>query len=197
MLSTSRPWHSKTIEDGKEKPRIIKFYNFTKGGTDIVGQLNDYHTTRSKSCHWVMVALSYMLDTARVNEKTVWCLKNDSDISSTSPYDFSWNLAKALALPDVQRRSLNGLSSRLQFKIKMFLGTALLVDEPVPKLERRFTGTGQRRRWQLHMANCHTKTEKDHAPKSTEQCQSCGISICWKHLMRVCHGFLQGDIYCA
>ena len=43
-----------------------------------------------------MVALLYMLDTARVNEKTVWCLKNGSDIPSTSSYDFSWNLTKSL-----------------------------------------------------------------------------------------------------
>ena len=79
-----------------------------------------------------------MLDTARVNGKTVWCLKNDSDISSTSSYDFSWNLAKALALPHVQRRNLNGLVSSVQLKLKMYLGRALLVDEPVPKVERRF-----------------------------------------------------------
>ena len=102
VLSTSRPLHGKTIDDGKEKPQIIKFYDFTKGGTDIVDQLNDYYTTRSKSCRWVMVALSHMLDTARVNGKTVWCLKNDSDVSSTSSYNFSWNLAKALAFPHVQ-----------------------------------------------------------------------------------------------
>ena len=38
-----------------------------------------------------MIALSYMLDTARVNGKTVWCLKNDSGISS-----WNWNLGKAL-----------------------------------------------------------------------------------------------------
>ena len=108
VLSTSRPLHDKTIDDDKEKPQIIQFYDFTKGGMDIVDQLNDYYTTRSKSCHWVMVALLYMLDTARVNGRTVWCLKNDSDISRTSSYHFSWNLAKALALPHVQRRSLNG-----------------------------------------------------------------------------------------
>ena len=72
----------------------------------------------------------------------VW--KNDSDISSTSSYDFTWNLAKALALPHLQRRSLNGLASSVQLKINMFLGKALLVDEPVLKAERRFTETGQR-----------------------------------------------------
>ena len=86
---------------------------------------------------------------------------------------------------------MNGLASSVQLKIKMFLGTALLVDEPVPKAERRFTGTGQRRRCQLHMVSCHTKKEKDNAPKSTEQCQSCGINIFWEHLMRVCHVCLQ------
>ena len=132
-----------------------------------------------------------MLDTASVKGKTVYGLKNDSDISSTSLYDFSWNLAKALAFPHVQHRSLNGFVSSVQLKIKMFLGKALLVDEPLPKVERRFAGTGQKRRCQLHIANCHTKTEMDNASKSTEQCQSCGISIFREHAMRVCHGCLQ------
>ena len=148
-------------------------------------------TTRSKSCCWVMVALSHTLDTARVNGKTVWCLKIDTDILSTSSYDFSWNLAKALALSHVHRRNLNGLASSVQLKIKIFLGTLVLVDEPVQKVERRFAETGQRRRCQLHMTNCHTKTEKSNGPKSTEQCQSCGTSICREHSMRVCHGCIQ------
>ena len=136
---------------------------------------------------------SCMLDTPRVNRKTVWCLKNDLDISNTSSYDFSWNLIKAMTLPHAQRKILNGLASSVQLKIRMFLGTGLLVDEPVPKVERRFVGTGQRRRCQLQMANCHKMTEKDYTPKSTEQCQICGISICRKHSMWVCHGCLQSN----
>ena len=48
---------TKTIDDGKEKLQIIKFYYFTKGRTDMVDQMNDYYTTRSKSCRWVMSAL--------------------------------------------------------------------------------------------------------------------------------------------
>ena len=69
VLSALRPLHAKTIDDGKEKLQIIKFYDFTKSGADIEDQVNGYHTIRSKSCRWVMVALSYMLDTARVNGK--------------------------------------------------------------------------------------------------------------------------------
>ena len=57
--------------------------------------------------------------------------------------------------------------------------------------QRRSTGTGQRRRYQLYMTNYHTKTEKDNAPKSVEHCQSCGISICWEHSVQVFHGCLQ------
>ena len=94
------------------------------------------------------------------------CLKNDSDISSTFSYDFSWDLAKVLTHPHVQQRSLNGLASSMQLKIKMFFGTVLLLYWLVTKVERRFTGTGQKRKYQLHMANCHTKTEKNNAPKS-------------------------------
>ena len=30
------------FDDGKDKSQILKLYDFTKGGTDIVDQLNDY-----------------------------------------------------------------------------------------------------------------------------------------------------------
>ena len=76
MLSTMRPMGGITKDDKKFKPAIFKFYDFTKGGTDIVDQLNDYYTCRSGTNRWDLVALFYMLDTARVNCKTDWCLKN-------------------------------------------------------------------------------------------------------------------------
>ena len=83
------------------------------------------------------------------------------------------------------------LDIQLQLKIKMLLGTVLLMSQY--QKERRFIRTGQRRRCQLHMANCYAETEKDNTPKSTELCQSCGVSICRKHSTRVCHGWLQSD----
>ena len=44
-----RPIRKKTRDDKKEKPAIYKFYDFTKGGTDIVDQMNDYYTTESEN----------------------------------------------------------------------------------------------------------------------------------------------------
>ena len=49
VLSTMRPLPGATRDDGYHKPAIIKLYDFTKGGTDIVDQLNDYHTCRSRT----------------------------------------------------------------------------------------------------------------------------------------------------
>ena len=57
----------------------MKFYDFTKGGTDIVNQLNDYY-----SFH-----VFYILNTVRANSKTVWCLKNLIDVKKTNTFKFS------------------------------------------------------------------------------------------------------------
>ena len=61
--------HSATKDDQKSKPQIFKFCDSTKGGADIVYQLNDYYSTEVKSLSWVMMALNYMLDAARVSAK--------------------------------------------------------------------------------------------------------------------------------
>ena len=122
-----------------------------------------------------MVALWYILNTARGMRK-LWCLKSDSDISSTSFCDFSWNLAKALALPHVQQRSLNGLVSSMQLKIKMFLGIVLKVDEPVVDEPSSLYRKQRKDSQELDKGDVNytwpITTQKDNAPKSTEQCQS-------------------------
>ena len=63
VLSTMRPLPGATRDDGYHKPAIIKLYDFTKDGTDIVDQLNDSHTCRSRTFRWDVKALLYMLDT--------------------------------------------------------------------------------------------------------------------------------------
>ena len=55
MLASSRPMHSATKDDEKSKLQIVKFYNSTKGSTDIVDQLNDYYSSRAKLLRWIMM----------------------------------------------------------------------------------------------------------------------------------------------
>ena len=108
--------HSCTKDDNKSKPQIFKFYDFTKGGTDIVDQMNDYFTTRAKSLRWVMIVLYYMLHTARVNAKTIWCMKNGIDHHKLKSYNFGWDVAKTLTMLHVIRRGVNGLGLMVQLK---------------------------------------------------------------------------------
>ena len=112
-----------------------------------------------------------MLDTAHVNAKTIWCIK-------TELIPFGWDLAKPLTLPRVIRRDVNGLGLMVQLKRNLFLGTVFIVPEPKPKIEKKIKYTGKRKKCVIHSANCRIKQEKDNCPRSTEQCQSCGDSIC-------------------
>ena len=66
MLTTMRPCLGITKDDGKENPALYKFYDFTKGGTDIGDQKLSYYTAKAKSLKWKMVAFYFMLDTARM-----------------------------------------------------------------------------------------------------------------------------------
>ncbi|XP_057296194.1 uncharacterized protein LOC130625144 [Hydractinia symbiolongicarpus] len=47
VLSTMRPIMGITRDDEKHKPSIIKFYDFTKGGTDIIDQKISKHSCKS------------------------------------------------------------------------------------------------------------------------------------------------------
>ena len=104
-----RPLPGATRDDGYHKPAIIKLYDFTKGGTDIVDQLNDYHTCRSRIFRWDVVVLFYMLDTIRVNSKTIWCIKQGLHVQKFKSFDFAWELAMQLIKPFIRSRNINGL----------------------------------------------------------------------------------------
>ena len=96
------------------------------------------------------------------------------------------NSAKALALPHVQRRSLNGLASSLQLKIKMFLGT---VDFSFSKC----ASTESREKIYRNQTKEKMAITNGQFPRKYRkgQCLKCGISICWEHSMRIVHGCLQ------
>ena len=87
-----------------------------------------------------------MLDTARVNAKTIWCMKNRIDPHKLKSYNFGWDLAKTLTMPHVIRRDVNGLGLMVQLGRNLFLGTAFVVPEPKPKIEKRFECTAKRKK---------------------------------------------------
>ena len=96
-----------------------------------------------------MIVLYYMLDTARVNAKTIWCIKNGIDHHKLKSYNFGSDLAKTLTMSHVIRRDVNGLGLMVQLKRNMFLGTAFVVPEPKPKIKKRFECTAKRKNMQF------------------------------------------------
>ena len=88
MLSTIEPLLGTTIDDDKCKPAIIKFYDFTKAGTDIIDQKMGYYTAETKSRRWTMVAFAYLLDTIRVNVSTVLAVNKKVDPKKKESFDF-------------------------------------------------------------------------------------------------------------
>jgi hypothetical protein len=70
-LTTTQPILGRTKDDNREKPAILKRYDFAMNGTDRVDQLMESYSVRMKSRRWPMSVLSFLLDTARVNARTI------------------------------------------------------------------------------------------------------------------------------
>ena len=95
ILATTNPILGVTKDDGKSKPAIINFYNYTKGGTAIFDQKMGKYSVKPKSSKWTVASFSYILDIARVNAATLSRL-NDNKTSKTHKNEFflfSWKLA--------------------------------------------------------------------------------------------------------
>ena len=122
LLTTMPPLLGVTKDDGKQKPAIIKFYDFTKGGTDIMDQRMDTYTTSTKSRKWTKKAFCWMLDVARVNGQTILALNHGQSPRKTDSFQFAWDLAMALVEPHMQRRrGSSGLQKHLTMNMDSVL----------------------------------------------------------------------------
>ena len=62
VLATANPILGVMKDDGKSKPAIIKFYDYTKGARDIVYQKMVKYSVKPKSSKVTVCAFSYILD---------------------------------------------------------------------------------------------------------------------------------------
>ena len=174
----------KTKNDKKDMPAIYKFYDFTKSGTDIEDQMNDFYTICAKTCRWSVLAFYYMVDTIRVNTKTLWCIKHKKSFSKVSTFDVAFELANALVIPFIEQRYLNGLRKPLLKKINYVLNKKEHVQRA--SKERKFLRSGNRERGRICLNGCETKVEKDRLKKQQQWFGDCGKSTCNAHSIFVC-----------
>jgi hypothetical protein len=76
-MTTTVPILGKT-RDNKRKPAIYTRYDKCMGGVDRMDQLMMSKTVRIKSKRWPMSCLAFMLDTARVNARTIGLIQEVS-----------------------------------------------------------------------------------------------------------------------
>ena len=159
-------------------------------------QLNDYHTCQSCTFRWDVVALFYMLDTIRVNSKTIWCIKQGLDVQKFKTFDFAWELAIQLIKPFIRSRNINGLPRMTLERMERVLGEKIQVAPQANGKRKQFPypHTDERQRCK-QCEKGSSKQEKSNLPKTKENCESCGIVVCRQHSIRLCDSCLEKLIF--
>ena len=99
MLTKMRPMLGIT-RDGKKKPALDKFYDFSKGRTDINKKcLFIRSRLRAENGKWLPFILLWI-----VNAQTMLCLKERKDGRKTKSFDIGFDLAMSLVVPEIRRR---------------------------------------------------------------------------------------------
>lgn len=172
-----------------EKPAILKFYDFSKGGTDIVDQRIGFYTVNTKSRRWSMAAFAYILDTARINAQTIYSINKSVDPRKSKSFEFGWELVMSLITPHINtRKSVAGLPRRTITKMNMVLN---LPDLQQTEQQEQFTNYSEKpNRCSICIENIErpdvtSKCRKLSTMKS--RCCKCGNTCCKNHMMHICN----------
>lgn len=182
ILSTMPPLLG-TTKDEKRKPATHKFYDFTKGGTDIVDQRIGCYSVNCKSNRWSMTAFCYILDTARVNSQCVHSLQNGKQPRESNSFQYCADLVNELVSPHIIRRAQQSdtLNTNICNKMRLVLGDKypsreITVVEPTPE---------KRKRCQECLLRLSPKAKRKLPPLKTK-CSSCNNSVCKPHSYVLC-----------
>ena len=85
-LTTMRN-QAKLSVDERNKPHALIFYNNTKGGVDVVDLISANMLTWMKTRRWTLNVLTFMLETARTNAKTI--VKENTPTKPLSTFQFT------------------------------------------------------------------------------------------------------------
>jgi hypothetical protein len=187
MLSTLKQILGTTKDDSRNKLALYKLYDFTKGGTDIVDQWMAFHTSKTKSRRWTMVALAYMIDMACVTSSTIYALNKNVDPVKQKSFEHGFELVMQLVKPHIARRNQTCLPMVVKQKIQLIISDNGQNDQPDADDGPAFGES--RRRCTLCQKTAAGKgySEKKVSTKCVKSlCQSCGNPTCQEHLVQKC-----------
>ena len=189
LLSSLPPILGITKDDGKHKPALLKFYDFSKGGTDIIDQRMGMYSVNTKSKRWMVSGFSYILDTIRVNSQTVFAMSKKNDPRKLESFTFAFELVRQLIIPHIitRKNSTVGLPIVIKQKMEFILGDEDIATSsifPVPE-----TSAGKRIRCNICLRNAYGKgyeEKRKQIPLVQKQCSKCEKFICKQHSVIVC-----------
>ena len=183
-----------TQDDGKKrKPAIINFYDFTKGGTDILDQKTSKYLCKSVTHRWTTIHFFFLLDTIRCNALTMYAIKRSKPFGKISAFGIGWDLVMSLVKPFIEIRPTVGLRIGLRSKISAILGGNL--NESVEAEAYEYSCFGKTKQWYnislFHISGQNQKKKKDSMKKLKSRCQKYGKPVCDDHLKLVCEKHLS------
>ena len=129
VLSTMRPLMGITCDDGKQKAAIIKFYDFKKGGTDVMDQKISKYSCKLLTHRWTMIHFFFLMDTIRCNAIVLHAIKHKKPLRKFNSSDTGWELALSLVRPFMLQNQLLVWGKlrkiKLQFLFRKILASPL------------------------------------------------------------------------
>ena len=177
-----------TKDDGKCKPTVIKFYDFTKGGTDVMDMKMAKYSCKALTHRWTMVHFYFLLDAIRCNTLSLFAVKHGKSLRAVDSFESCWDLVMKLVTPFISERPLTGLSIGLKSKTSTLLGRNS--DQPVDAVGDGYPRYGPtRQRCQICLNSIAGKDHQNNRGKLKKiqtRCQKCGKAVCEAHSKLIC-----------
>ena len=201
VMMTTYPVKGVTLDDKAKKPALLKLYDYTKSGTDIMDQrmARRKYSSKAKSNRWTMVGFSYLLDTARINAQTIWSLNNGIDPRQSNSYNFGINVAKALIMPMIVARPMDGINERIRSICYAVTGNDrfLASSNNIPSENLSSSQSTKATRCRQCLADIvgkpEYKTNYKKVPQIKSRCQKCQCNMCRNHIVQLCYGCLRTE----
>lgn len=173
VLLISSQHHFPYDDPVSNKPEIIDYYNYNKGGVDALDEKCTKYSTSRRTSRWPMAIFFRILDIASANSYILFGSFRDNP--TISRYDFVKELAMKLVTPELERRVAN---SHINREIRSCIRRVLKIKEEFPnianddgKLEKRKT-----------CSICPPAKKR----KTAYCCCSCKRAICLECSKKIC-----------
>lgn len=164
------------------KPEIIKYYNKTKGGVDVMDKMLAEYTVKRRTNRWTLAFFYNIIDVAGLASYIIHMEHNTQLRSTDRRRKFLKNLANELCMPAIITRSNIPTVVKNNFvrhSIELALGRQITESNNVIQRDQVNRDTTGRIQCVGYCYVCRMSTRKQR--KTRKACSSCEKPICNEH----------------